>query len=115
MGLIEYFNSYALFPSEELNLNTDAINKSLNQKVKHLNQLLRKAVRDGFEVIYNKEKFQSFDSNIATCGKHVILRLIMFLENNLDLEKYIRFMNILKNKLGMTSDRVVTLLVQKHD
>jgi hypothetical protein len=111
---IEYYNSYGLKPSKELDFNSDLVNQQLDQETKHLNILFRKAVKDGFKVIYNRRRFQKMSDDVATCGKHVILRLIMFSEKKMTLPEYILFIDKLSEKLNLTPDLLVTGLVRKH-
>lgn len=109
---IEYFNSYALFPSAELDGNTYLKNKQLDQDTKYLNQLFTKAL-DKYRIIYNKKQFQKFDPNIATCGRWCILRILMAREG-LNLKEFIAFINDLTMKFKLSGDQLVTLLVDKH-
>lgn len=108
---IEYFNSYGAFPSVELDGNSYLKNAQLDQDVKYLNILLNKAYDDGYNVIYNKTKFQKLDDNIATCGRWNVLRCLMFDKYKMDLFQFINFIDDLKKKFDLTSDQLVTLLV----
>jgi hypothetical protein len=111
---IEYFNSYGLKPGKELDFNSTLVNQQLDQETRHLDILLNKAVREGFKVFYNKRRFQKMSDNVATCGKHCILRLIMFLKMNMTLPEYICFFDKLLSKIGIPGDLLVTMLVRKH-
>jgi hypothetical protein len=110
---IEYFNSYGLRPSAELDGLSKLVNRQLDQDVKHLNILLNKSL-DKYDMIYNKIKFQKFGDGVATCGRHTILRCVMFKKMHMDLYQYIAFMEELKKKFKLSYDQLVTLLVDSH-
>ena len=73
---IEWFNSYGTFPSAELDFISPQQKAMLNQDIKHLNILLTQALPK-FHIIYNKRKLQELKDGVNTCGKWIILRIIM--------------------------------------
>jgi RNA binding exosome subunit len=93
---IEVFNSYGTKPSSELNLLSKHQKEALNENVKWLNLLLNKAIPK-FNVIYNTKRFQKLKSDsgqeVNTCGRFVLLRILMFLYFNKSLNEFIKFMN----------------------
>ena len=107
---IEYFNSYGVKPSKELDYNTELVNKQLDQDTKYLNILLNGAINK-YNIIYNKRKFQQVDPKIATCGNWCIIRGIMFKKANMDLYRFIRFIDEATENLNLNGDQLVTLLV----
>ena len=109
---IEWFNSYGTFPSAELDFISHQKKAILNQDVKHLNVLLTKALPK-FRIIYNKRKLQQLEDGTNTCGKWVILRIIMMEKYNMDLNQFIQFIDKLKKQFKLSSDELVTLLIQK--
>ena len=111
---LEYFNSYGLKPSVELDGLPKLVNKQLDQDVKHLNILLNKALSK-YDIIYNKVKFQKLENNVNTCGKWVLIRVMLFKKLSMDLYQFIQFIDEVKKKLKLSSDQVVTLLVKKPD
>jgi hypothetical protein len=108
--VIEVFNSYGTKPSSELNLLSEHQKEELNENVKWLNVLLNKAIKL-FHIIYNNKRFQKLDDNVSTCGRHVLLRLLMFLYYDLDLAQYIQFIDFLKRRLKLNADEIVSLLI----
>ena len=112
---LEVFNSYGFFPSTELDYNLKSVNKMLDSETRWLNLMLEEALRNGFKVVYNKKRFQSLDSGVATCGKYLIFRLNMFLNKNMNLSTFIQVMDRLGKRLDLTPDELVTFLIQKHD
>jgi hypothetical protein len=107
---IEVFNSYGTKPSSELNLLSKHQKEALNENVKWLNLLLNKAIPK-FKVIYNTKRFQKVDPNVNTCGRFVLLRILMFLYFNQNLKSFIKFMNLLQLKLQLNGDQIVSSLI----
>jgi hypothetical protein len=109
---LEWFNSYGTFPSLELDYISDIQNDRLNQDIKYLNILLTKGLKM-FKIIYNKKKLQKLEEGVNTCGKWVILRLMMLETYNMDLSKFLKFIEDLSKEYKLSSDELVTLLIQK--
>ena len=113
-NILEYFNSYSGYPSSELSLLNDKKRIELDEFDKHLNVLLNKAMKD-FTIIYNKFPLQSLKKvrgvEPGTCGRHVILRLVMLKYFNLNLQQYINFMKKLKKESGLSYDEIVAILI----
>ena len=113
-NILEYFNSYSGYPSSELSLLNDKKRIELDEFDKHLNILLNKAMKD-FTIIYNKFPLQSLKKvrgvEPGTCGRHVILRLVMLKYFNLNLQQYINFMKKLKKESGLSYDEIVAILI----
>lgn len=110
--VIEYFDSYGQPPAFHINNLPDATNDHLNQDELWLNQLLNKALRK-YTIIYNKCKFQEVKTGVNTCGKHVLLRIIMNQYRDYDLVQYINFMNRMKKKYNLTYDQIASWLIPK--
>lgn len=109
---IEWFNSYGTFPSEELDYISNNQNEQLNQDVKYLNILLTQALPK-FNIIYNKRKLQQLEDGVNTCGKWIILRIIMMEKYNMDLNQFLQFIDNLKKQFKLSYDELVTLIIQK--
>jgi hypothetical protein len=107
---IEFFNSYGLMPSVDLNFIDNLQNKMLGQDIKFLNILLNEC-KNRFNIIYNKKRFQKLQPNINTCGRWCILRIIMFQYFQLDLYKFNIFIEKLMNKYDYPADIICCLLV----
>lgn len=109
-NIIEYFDPYGYkidapiywIPKEERN--------NLNLKP-YLTDLLNKS---NFEIQYNGYDFQNRNnSKISTCGRHCMLRLLMFLKYNVNLNNYITIMKQLKKKTKLSYDDIVSDLINK--
>ena len=108
---IEWFNSYGTFPSAELDFISQQQKEILNQDIKHLNILLTQALPK-FRIIYKKRKLQQLENGVNTCGKWIILRIIMMEKFNMDLNQFLRFIEQLKKQYKLSYE-LVTLLIQK--
>jgi len=107
---IEYFNSYGLKPSAEIDSNTSLVNKQLDQDTKYLNILLSKAMKK-YNIVYNKRQFQKLSPDIATCGNWTIVRGVLFKQADMDLYSFISFIDEAEKKFKLNGDQLVTLLV----
>jgi hypothetical protein len=85
---IEFFNSYgditpfAGFPDAALQYIPAHFRDESNQDHTYLGDLL---YNSQYDLSYNQYKFQKLDSNIKTCGRHVVCRLWL---RSLPLTKY---------------------------
>ena len=109
---LELFNSYGKKHGKNDFVNDKELNKYLGQATLHLKRLLDLERADHkFNVIYNKKKMQKESLVVNTCGHHVLVRLLTMLQG-LDLEQYLRFMKISKDKYKLRDydELVVTIL-----
>jgi hypothetical protein len=82
-GVIEYFNSYGnLEPDEELKWLSKAKAQELNQDTKKLSELLDNSK---FKEVINPYRFQQYKTDVNTCGRHVVCRLMF---DHLDIKEY---------------------------
>lgn len=111
---ITIFNSYGGFPSSELNFVSNKNNKLLGQNIKHLNILLENGLKNGFKIVYNKRKLQELKNGVNTCGKWVLL-FIMLMENyDIDLKGFLQMIDKLVYKFKLTPDELVSLIIVKN-
>ena len=107
-GLFEHFDSYGIKPDKELawiNLKT---RNSLGEKAPYLTDLLR-----GKHYIYNNVRFQAMDSQVNTCGSHVVHRLYRLKNEKMDLKSYQKFMLKIKDEYNMGYDLIVAEFISK--
>lgn len=109
--IIEYFNSYGMKPEADLSYVDSATNKSLENDKGNLNNLINNAISKGYEVVYNKKRFQSSNKKVNTCGRWVILRIIMMKHFKMSLEEFIEFITQLKKKYKVEADIIVSMLM----
>ena len=100
---IEFFDPYGEKPDTQLQWLGGAKRKELDADKPLLSRLLREK---GLPVIYNKHKFQEEDDDIATCGRHCVVRLLF---KDLPLPKYAQMIE----STGMRPDEFVTKLTYK--
>lgn len=100
---IEFFDPYGEHPDEPLTWNGKQKQRQLQQDRPYLSKLLR---AKGLPVVYNKTKFQELDNDIATCGRHCVIRLLF---KDLPLPKYAEMIR----KSKMSPDEFVTRLTHQ--
>jgi hypothetical protein len=109
-NFIEWFNSYGLIPSVDIDYIDDRINKMLDQDIRHLNILLNEC-KNRYDIIYNKKPLQKLDENVATCGRWVLMRIITFLFYKFDLNNFLIFIEKLKEHFNLENDELISLLI----
>ena len=116
--IIEHHDSYGISPDRELTFNSPLVNRQLGQGTKYLTLLYKKALQNGYKVIYNKTKLQQFNkdklthiSTINTCGRFAIFRILMYKQYKMDLYMYISYMKGLKTKYKISWDDIVSLII----
>jgi hypothetical protein len=98
---IEFFDSYGNFPDDlKKNINKEFLQLS-NQWYNYLVDLL---INDSnkYKIHYNNYKLQGKKNNAATCGKHVIMRI---LNKHLSTDEYNKWIRSFK---GYNPDEVVS-------
>lgn len=108
--IIEEFDSYGGLIDNEFNFINDNIEKELNEYIKYWTLLKNNT---NYKYQYNKIKFQKTGNNIATCGRHTIMRIIMFLLGY-DLNDYINFMKQQKKEQNKNFDILVVDFINKY-
>lgn len=103
---IEYFDSYGLTIGEPIKWVPYAFKKVSNQYQYIILGLLEKSK---YPVYFNQYKLQSHGDNIATCGRHCIVRM---LNNNMDENEYYKEIKKESKKNNMSIDRYVTELTK---
>lgn len=71
---IEFFDSYGIFPDEQLFWTDKTVRKQLHHDYPYLTKLLYKAPRN-YDLIYNEYPFQKFGKGVNTCGRWCVHRL----------------------------------------
>ena len=105
---VELFDSYDNRPDQQFNFINDDFKSQRNMDVPYLTKVLLDHAENGGEVHYNHHKLQREGSNIATCGRHGLVR-VMF--RDLPIDEDYQLMKQLKSKLNAGSyDEVVLKL-----
>ena len=66
---------------------------------KDLSRLLDNAYYDGFKIYYNGYQYQKLKDDVASCGAHVIMRILTFLNHNMKLKQYHKFFLFVRTKI----------------
>jgi hypothetical protein len=102
---IEFWDSYGIKPDREFDQIDENTRKQFNFPDKpYLSKLL---LNSKYKIEYNHEQLQKYDDKIATCGRWVVLRILL---KDIPLNRFIQMMKSVPN---MTPDEVVTFLTNK--
>lgn len=71
---IEYFNSYGSKWDTDWRFIPRMVRIILGQNTNDLTRLFKKAVKDGYKVVWNKKRLQKLSPAIQTCGRWVVFR-----------------------------------------
>jgi len=102
-------DSYGCKLTDELNFISKSMNYLLGNTKKEMENLI-KNTSDCCEVIYNKERLQSKNSGIATCGRWCSAYLSYF-KLGYDLEDFLNFIYKRCDESGLPPDIIVTQLI----
>ena len=75
---IEYFNSYGAKWDYDWKFINRMIRTILGENTDEMTRLMDQAEKDGYNVSWNKFRFQKLSNNIQTCGRWVIFRIETF-------------------------------------
>jgi hypothetical protein len=109
---IHFFDSYGMKPHEILQYVIDKTGNSFGQNF-HLSALLREA-----HCHYNEHKYQA-DGDIQTCGRYVILNLMLkfIIENHANIpydgSVFYKIMQNWKNRFNTSYDAIVSKMIDK--
>jgi len=106
---IEWFDSYGLAPDGELKFINAVKRRLLGEGRKILSELLSK-VKDK-KVVYNKVKLQKLCNHSTTCGRWVILRILMMKNFFFNLKEFQDFIKKYKKEIGLGADELVAYWV----
>jgi len=99
---IEFFDSYGMFPEmQKKYISRDFLDRS-SQKYNKIAALLYGA-SDRYAIHYNDHRLQMRKKNVATCGSHVIARILL---KDLPIDTYNKFLR----SFGANTDEVVTII-----
>jgi hypothetical protein len=84
---VEFFDSYGNYPDKDLSWVSKEHRERLGIDDKYLSRLLDKTK---LKVVYNTEPYQASGNKIATCGRHVVFRLMNISKGLLNYHKFIR-------------------------
>lgn len=97
---VEFFDSYGYFIDEQLKFINNDFKKQNHEDKPYLSMLL---LQSPYKLISNNYNFQKKNKDVASCGRHVCLRLIL---RDLNLKQYTDLFKNDKNN----ADSIVTYL-----
>ena len=103
---IEQFDSYSKKIDDELSFVSNLQKQLLGQDKKYLTHLLKKLPKK-VKKIYNKKRLQKLVNNSATCGRFVILRIILMKDFGFNLQQYQDFLERWCKKTGLNANELV--------
>lgn len=105
---VEIFDPYAGTIDNELKYISKAMREKLGEDEPVLTKLLKNSKH---KVVVNKYDFQSENDGINTCGRHCILRILMFICGGMELQEYIKWFKNSAKKLKISNDNFVVKLI----
>jgi hypothetical protein len=112
---IEFFDSYGMSPGQLWKTNPLKRNKFLNQDLNYLSLMIKDFLKrhPDYSFVYNKNKYQGAGDSIATCGRHVLTRVLSLLRNGSSLGEYEEKIDDVKTILNNEDvDIIVSLVIQ---
>lgn len=107
---IEYFNSYGAKWDTDWKFINKMIRLVLGEGTNEMTRLMNKAEKEGWNVVWNKHRFQKLDNKIQTCGRWCVLRIEM-MKIGYDLADFDTFIKKQMKDGGFTSDYAVAKYV----
>lgn len=104
---LSYCDSYGYSPDSELQLIPKNVRQEFHEHY-NLSSLIEILLNNGFKLVYNKTKLQTFQPNDNTCGKYVIFIANCFL-NGYNLEQAIQYLCYLSHNLHKSPDDIVNM------
>lgn len=100
---VEFFDSYGRIVDDMIGKINKAIENQNHERLPYLSKLMKES---RYNLEYNDYKLQKKDSNVTTCGRHVICRLIC---RDMNIDEYVDKM--FKNRKN-DPDYIVTYLTK---
>lgn len=104
---VQFFDPYGFAPDDQLTFTEEKKRERLGQKYPILSELLA-----GTPVVFNIVDYQKDRSNVNTCGRHCVVRL---LNKALDPDAYHAWMNAERERWRLDYDGVVTVLTAAEE
>jgi hypothetical protein len=104
---INFFDSYNYQPDAQFTFISKDFRVKNEMTVPTLTKMLLDAQAGGYEIHYNNHKIQAESKNIATCGRHVLFRLLF---KDMDIDTYYNMLKFIKKETKLTFDEIVTIM-----
>ncbi len=106
--MLEFFDSYGNTPDKVYDFVPMERRKQLGTQENYLTKLLNNY--DG-KVVYNPIQYQEDKTDVNTCGRHCVNRIIQMFGKGYDLNEYYDFMKNAKKHFNLNFDEVVSKLI----
>ena len=106
-----FLDSYGYGPIQNLNFVSKKMNQFLGQERQDFSGLFKGLKNDSYTLIHNKKKYQKNSPNINTCGRHVLVFIVKFIQGY-SLKEYQKWMQEQNRNSGYSYDEIVTLLTR---
>ena len=106
--MFEHFDRCGVKPDNELQWINMKKRRMLKQATPYLSHLL-----DDERYIYNRVRYQELDSDVNTCGSHIVSRIYRLKHYNMDLDAYNEFMCELKDDYSITHDTIIAKFIDR--
>ena len=103
--MFEHFDSYGIKPDNELQWVNMKKRRMLKQGTPYLSHFLDDDIYIHI-YIYSCVRYQELDSDVNTCGSHIVNRIYRLKHYNMDLDAYNEFTRELKDDYGITCDTI---------
>ena len=110
-GIAEYFDSYGGYVDAPLTWTPLERRQQLGSGKPMLSMLFDECPE---EVVYNKVKYQKEANGVNNCGRWCVLRILKMLKG-LDLKQFHEFVKKESKRLGLTPDKMVTVLIDDDE
>ena len=104
---ITFFDSYGIFPDDELKKISLQYRKESGQQNRDLGVFLAKAIKNGYKVFYNEHQLQEDRPGINTCGRYCGLFLRM---QPMNVDDFYYFLKQFTKKSTLSLDQVIVML-----
>lgn len=101
---IEFFDSYSGYPDDILDYIPLDFKEISNQNYPYLTKLL---LDSPYNIEFNDHKYQKYNTDISTCGRHSAMRILY---KNLNLKQYDKLIKKLCKQMKSDPDTLVTYL-----
>lgn len=107
---IEYFNSYGAKWDTDWRFIGKMIRLILGQENNEMTRLMASAKTEGYDTVWNSQKFQKIGGNIQTCGRWCVFRIEM-MKMGYTLKEFQDFINKQVREQGEKPDFLVSKYV----
>ena len=104
--IIEQFDSYGGKIDNEMRYISSDQKLKLGEENNELANILK-----GYKVVVSKYRFQKLSSDVDTCGKWVLLRLLMFILGHMEIDEFTTWFKKLAKEEGCSNDELVCRLI----